>query len=78
MSQEVNQYRVYADGSVAREDDFSFYDHSLPAYEYQLFEIPRTLLNYIEAMVIAQNRMHPDMDDSPLNDSSLDSGERTS
>ena len=56
MNQAVIRYRVYADGSVAHEDDFTFYDHSLPAHDYQQFEIPLTLLNYIEAMVIDQRR----------------------
>ena len=54
MDHEVFKYRLYADGSVAHEDDFSFYDHSLPKIDYRLIEIPVALVRYIEAMSIEQ------------------------
>ena len=53
---EVIKYRLYADGSVAHEDDFLFYDHSLPALDYQQIEIPVQLIRYIEALTIEQHQ----------------------
>jgi hypothetical protein len=64
MNQEVIRYRIYTDGSIAHEDDFSFYDHSLPNYDYQLFEIPKVLLNYIEAMMYERKQLHPEHNNS--------------
>lgn len=42
------KYRIYADGNVVAEDDFSEYDNAQPYYDdYREVEVPVEVVNFI-------------------------------